>query len=79
MKQLVAAVTHMHAASVSHQDIKLDSILSEQNITWSIPRLRIIDFVCGILLRTASESFTGMSDPIMMCSATQPQNFTVSF
>lgn len=63
MKQLVAAVIDLHVAGVSHGDIKSDNILVEQNVTWSVPRVRIIDFGCGSLLKTsAGTSFDVLSN-----------------
>ncbi|KAK2875603.1 hypothetical protein Q8A73_024031 [Channa argus] len=48
-KHLVDALLEVHSKSVFHRDIKLDNILIETSS--DVPRVRLIDFGCGTLLR----------------------------
>ncbi|XP_056151412.1 serine/threonine-protein kinase pim-2-like [Lampris incognitus] len=49
MKQLVSMMADVHARGVLHRDLKLENILVETGT--DTPRLRLIDFGCGCLLK----------------------------
>uniref|UniRef100_A0A674NXK8 Serine/threonine-protein kinase n=1 Tax=Takifugu rubripes TaxID=31033 RepID=A0A674NXK8_TAKRU len=63
MRQLVEAAIHIHKAGVFHHDLKPENILIEYDEARLIPRVRIIDFGCGLdtLIQNRFLSFTGTS------------------
>lgn len=73
MKQLVGAANQMHAAGVFHRDLKLENILVEFHEGQSVPRLRVIDFGCGCLVRSGYQSYSGTSEPPHMSSSSSAE------
>ncbi|XP_059184839.1 serine/threonine-protein kinase pim-2-like [Centropristis striata] len=49
MKQLVEAAVKMHSLGVFHRDIKAENVLVD--LSSDVPRVRIIDFGCGCLVK----------------------------
>ncbi|XP_059209840.1 serine/threonine-protein kinase pim-2 [Centropristis striata] len=58
MKQLVEAAVKMHSLGVFHRDIKAENVLVD--LSSDVPRVRIIDFGCGCLVKKIPyRSFSG--------------------
>ncbi len=68
MKQLVEAAIKMQSAGVFHRDIKTENVLVETHSDG--PRVRIIDFGCGCLIREKPfRRFAGTTSCFCFCSS----------